>query len=69
MKDKNRIEIIGAYYLRIRIGKFVFGSGDSYKLKSSAMRAAQFLSAQLVLPIYDYNEEGILSERDKFKII
>ena len=55
MKDINRIEITGAYYLEIIIGKHRFKCDKFYELKSSALRAAKDLAAILVLPIYDYN--------------
>lgn len=73
MKDENRIEIIGAYYLRIVIGKLKFDNENFYERKSSAMRAAQSLSGRLVLPIYDYNGHdpywGIPCPKKEFKII
>jgi len=74
MKHKNRIEILGSYYLRIRIGKFVFDSPDFYQTKSSAMRAAKSISAQLILPIYDYNGHYNINgytqcSKKEFKII
>lgn len=76
MKDKNRIEIVGAYYLRIVIGKQRFKLDRFYELKSSALRAAKDLAAILVLPIYDYdgynpvyntNYKIIESENAQFK--
>ncbi len=54
MKDKNRIEIIGAYYIEIVIGKNRFKLDKFYEFKSSALRTAKNLSAILILPIYDY---------------
>lgn len=70
MKDNNRIEIVGAYYLRIIIRKHKFSSDQFYELKSSALRAAKDLSAILVLPIYDYNgEDPGWHHNAKYKII
>jgi hypothetical protein len=68
MKDKNRIEIVGAYYLRIVIGKHKLESDKFYELKSSVLRAAKDLSAILILPIYDFDGDG-MHYREKYKII
>jgi len=80
-KHKNRIEIIGAYYLRIIIGRNVFESQDFYDTKSSAIRAAYRISRSLFTPdvihslnpllIYDYNGDmpGLGNKNAKFKVL
>jgi hypothetical protein len=68
-KHENRIEIVGAYYLRIVIGRWKFDHNEFYETKSSAIRAARRISDRLLdskpvesadntlenLPIYDYD--------------
>ncbi len=70
-KHKNRIEVVGAYYIEIIIGKIRFKCEKFYETKSSALRAARRISKTLScldrkevfysadnfnnLPIYDYD--------------
>jgi len=69
-KHENRIEVSGAYYVEVIIGKHKFESDKFYELKSSALRAAKDLAAILVLPIYDYNGYDPGWHRNaKYKII
>lgn len=80
-KHKNRIEIVGAYYLRIIVGRSVFESQTFYETKSSAIRAAYRISLNLFTPdvinslnpllIYDYGGEvpGIGNRKAKFKVL
>lgn len=83
-KHKNRIEIVGAYYIRIIVGKLIFEGQQFYETKSGALRAARNVNENMAvminnsldsgnyyLHIYDYDGDypGVGNEKAKYKII
>lgn len=67
-KHKNRIEIVGAYYIRMVIGGVILENGRFYQTKAAVLRAVRKINRSLFdptkngsygilgdLPIYDYD--------------
>ncbi len=73
-KHKNRIEIVGAYYLRIIVSNTIFESEQFYETKSGALRAAHRINDKIaygLLSIYDYDgvNPGIGNKNAKYTIL